>query len=215
MPATAIIPFKPENPKTRLSSVMNREERAGFACAMLGDVLSALRGTGCNSLILSTHPFSYPGTEVLVSSLGLNESLNEILPGYSGPVAIVMADLPLADTGSLERLMSSPTDVGLVPGRGGGTNAIFIRQGYRFRVNYYGPSFQKHRDFCIDQGLSYSIADSMRLHIDVDEPYDLVEVLLHGSGESLRFLENLGFSWEITGGRLRVMREGIPDQGHR
>jgi 2-phospho-L-lactate/phosphoenolpyruvate guanylyltransferase len=206
MPVTAIIPFKPENPKTRLASVMNREERAHFACAMLTDVVAALRGAGCTPLILSTHPFSFPGVEVQVSRSGLNESINGILPIYSGPVCIVMADLPLADPESLERLVTASADVSIVPGRGGGSNCIFIREGHRFRVNYYGASFQKHWNYCREHGLHVTVTDSMRLHIDIDEPYDLVEVLLHGSGESRRFLEALGFSLEITEGRLRVAR---------
>ena len=210
MPITAIIPFKPENPKTRLSSVMSRAERARFACAMLTDVTRAVRAAGCNPLILSTHPFVFPDNDVRVVESGLNETLNQVLPLYQGHVCIIMADLPLADRESIVRLVSSEADVAIVPGRGGGTNCLSIREGRRFRASYYGASFKKHWDYCVEHGMTAEVTDSMRLHIDIDEPYDLVEVLLHGSGESRRFLDSIGFSLEITGGRLKIHRDSLP-----
>jgi 2-phospho-L-lactate guanylyltransferase len=210
MPITAIIPFKPQNPKTRLSSVMSRVERASFACAMLTDVTRAVRAAGCTPHILSTHPFSFPDTEVQVVESGLNETLNQVLPLYKGHVCIIMADLPLADRESILRLVSSGADVAIVPGRGGGTNCLSIREGHRFRASYYGASFKKHWDYCAEHGMTAEVTDSMRLHIDIDEPYDLVEVLLHGRGESRRFLDDIGFSLEITDGRLRVHRDSMP-----
>jgi 3-hydroxyacyl-CoA dehydrogenase len=43
MSVTALIPFKPKNPKTRLSCVLDEQEREAFAHAMLLDVVDAVR----------------------------------------------------------------------------------------------------------------------------------------------------------------------------
>jgi 2-phospho-L-lactate guanylyltransferase len=50
------------------------------------------------------------------------------------------------------------------------------------------------------------VVDSFRLHTDVDEKEDLVEVLIHGQGEARRCLESLGFTLSIEGGRVGVER---------
>ncbi|MBQ4597562.1 MAG: 2-phospho-L-lactate guanylyltransferase, partial [Methanocorpusculum sp.] len=53
----ALIPFRPVNPKTRLSGVLTQEEREEFAQVMLGDVISAVRRTGCTATLLCTSKY--------------------------------------------------------------------------------------------------------------------------------------------------------------
>ena len=61
MRATAIIPFKPKNPKSRLSCILDEAEREAFAEAMLLDVVTAVKEADCQPVIL--------GTELLILSL--------------------------------------------------------------------------------------------------------------------------------------------------
>jgi 2-phospho-L-lactate guanylyltransferase len=118
-----------------------------------------------------------------------------------------MADLPLADAASVRRVISTEKDLSIVPGRGGGTNAIFMKEPQKFHVDYYGTSFLKHMKIAADAGLSVDVIDSFRLHTDIDEPEDLVELLIHGTGKSRAYLEALGFSLSVDKGRVSVERK--------
>ena len=86
-----------------------------------------------------------------------------------------MADLPLVNPEVIGRIISTPSDIAFGPGRGGGTNAIFIKDCSLFHVDYYGASFLKHKKIAEESGLSCDIVDSFRLHTDVDEEEDLVD----------------------------------------
>ena len=206
MSVRAIIPFKPKNPKTRLSPVMSLEERERFAEMMLGDVLDAVVEGGCTPTILSTAPYQLTGVETLVHGGGLNEALNEILPRSEGPTLIVMSDLPLITPANVSEMVSTTARMAMVPGRGGGTNAIFLPNPMGFRADFYGASFLKHLEIAGDLGLSVEIIDSFRLHDDIDEVEDLVEVLTLGTGASRRYLERLGFVLSTENGRVGVKR---------
>jgi len=203
----AVIPFKPKNPKTRLSCVLDLDEREKFAQLMLCDVVVAARESGCEPFILATEPFPFGDTPVVQDVRGLNEALNDLLARTPGPLLILMADLPLTTPDALRRVLSTTADMAVVPGRGGGTNAIFLCRADRFRVSYYGASFRKHLKIAKEAGLSCEVVDSFRIHTDVDEKEDLVELLIHGEGLSRAYLEELGFSITIEKGRVGVERK--------
>lgn len=203
----AVIPFKPVDPKTRLSCVLNREERESFARVMLLDVVTAVWESGGNPTILSTHPsLSCPNAEVVVTAAGLNDALNAYFAQEKEPVCMVMADLPLVTPDALQRVVGTRDDIAIVPGRGGGTNVLFLRDTRRFRADFYGASFLKHLRIAAEFGCSVEVVDSFRLHTDVDEKEDLVELLIHGTGRSREFLESLGFSLVTERGRVGVER---------
>lgn len=203
----ALIPYKPKNPKTRLSTLLSQEEREGFAFAMLEDVVSAAKDAMCSPVIVGTELFDSELVQVTVKDADLNQTLNEILPTVETGLVILMADLPLADEASLKRVISTTCDMAIVPGRGGGTNVIFMKDPKKFHVDYYGTSFVKHMKIAAEAGLSVEVIDSFRLHTDIDEEEDLVELLIHGSGRSRAFLETLGFSVATETGRARVVRK--------
>jgi 2-phospho-L-lactate guanylyltransferase len=206
MSVRAIIPFKPKNPKSRLSRVLSLEEREELAGRMLADVLDAVVDAECMPSILSTAPYRVTGVETIVHPGGLNEALNEILPKAEGPTLIVMSDLPLATQANITELVSSTAQMSMVPGRGGGTNAIFLKDPSRFRADFYGASFLKHLEIAAEANLSCEIIDSFRLHDDIDEVEDFVEVLTLGSGSTRRYLERLGFTLVTENGRVGVKR---------
>jgi 2-phospho-L-lactate guanylyltransferase len=117
-----------------------------------------------------------------------------------------MSDLPLATPANIEELVGTKAQMAMVPGRGGGTNAIFLKDPSRFRADFYGASFLKHLEIAAEADLSCEIIDSLRLHDDIDEVWDLVEVLTLGSGSTRRYLERLGFALSTEGGRVGVKR---------
>lgn len=203
----ALIPFKPKNPKTRLSTILTEEEREQFATSMLEDVKAAVKDAMCQPVLVCSELFDSDDVQVTITGTDLNGTLNAILPQNIGPTLIIMADLPLADAASVRRVISTPQDIAIVPGRGGGTNAIFMKEPQKFHVDYYGTSFLKHMKIATDAGLSVEVIDSFRLHTDIDEPDDLVELLIHGTGKSRAFLESLGFILSVTRGRVVVERK--------
>ncbi len=203
----ALIPFKPKNPKTRLSSLLRPEEREQFAAAMLEDVKAAVKDAMCSPVLVCSELFDSEDVQVTITDTDLSGTLNAILPQSIGPALIIMADLPLADGPAVRRVISTQKDIAIVPGRGGGTNAIFMKEPQRFHVDYYGTSFSKHVKIAQDAGLSVEVVDSFRLHTDIDEPEDLVELLIHGTGKSRAYLEGLGFALSISPGRVGVERK--------
>jgi 2-phospho-L-lactate guanylyltransferase len=203
----AVIPFKPRNPKTRLSCVLDEPEREAFAEAMLLDVVGAVRDADCQAVILSTELFDSDLVQVTIKDMGLSDALNEYLSCAVTDVLIIMADIPLADRESIKRVTGTKKDMAVVPGRGGGTNVIYVKEPARFHVDYYGGSYLKHMRISAECGLSCEVIDSFRLHTDIDEKEDLAELLLHGSGKSRAFLEERGFSLTTENGRVGVERK--------
>ncbi|HDQ08045.1 MAG TPA: 2-phospho-L-lactate guanylyltransferase [Methanoculleus sp.] len=207
MPIDAVIPFRPVNPKTRLSDIMDQQEREAFARIMLGDVICALRGAGCSPCILCTTAYHHPGARTCIDEQGLNEALNDYLAGCGiGPVLIFMSDLPLATAEGIRRVTATDRDIAIVPGRGGGTNVIFIRDPSRFRVDFYGASFCDHLAIAKAADLSVDVVDSFFMSTDIDEREDLVEILLHAKGESRGFLQGIGVGLSLETGRVSVQR---------
>ena len=135
--------------------------------------------------------------------------------GSWGGVAVVMADLALATPDALTRLFDpdrdgnrseeSSADVTIAPGRGGGTNALVVRQP-AFRVDYHGASYLDHRRAAERLDATVHTVDSYRLAVDIDEPTDLAEALLHGSGAASVWLREAGFTLETDDGRVTATR---------
>jgi len=197
-----IVPFDATAPKTRLAPVLDGAERRSFARAMLSDVLRTLEPTPADPLVVATAPVDCE-TPVEVDDRSLTEAVNARLGAE--PTAVVVADLALATPASVERLFAPDADVTLVPGRGGGTNALAVRDP-SFRVDYHGASFRDHRRIAASVGASVATVDSFRLSTDVDEPADLVEVLLHApDGAAGSWLADRGFEVTVEGIDERVV----------
>jgi 2-phospho-L-lactate guanylyltransferase len=197
-----VVPFAVERPKTRLADALAPAERESFARAMLADVLAAVCAAGREPTVLATAPVEVDAP-VTVDDRPLTEAVNARLDG--APVAVVMADLPLATGSAVERLLAPDADVVFAPGLGGGTNALVARHP-EFRVDYHGASIRDHRRIARDVGASAATVDSFRLATDVDEPSDLAEVLLHGEGQAREWLVDAGFELAVDGGRVGVKR---------
>lgn len=95
----AVIPYKKENAKSRLSSVLDLHEREEFVELMLKDVFNTLRSAGIENIdVLTTSRASIaPDLDVgiIENEKGLNEAINQYLASIDEPVLIAMADLPL------------------------------------------------------------------------------------------------------------------------
>ena len=203
----AVIPYKKENAKSRLSPVLTLGEREEFVEFMLKDVLNTLSKADVNKIdILTTSIYGVSDdieTNVIVSELGLNEVLNKYLSKISEPVMIIMADLPLVTTQHINEIINSDAGVTIVPGKGGGTNILYIKEPAKFHVKYYGSSFRTHCDIANNMSQSVYVYDSFLASIDIDEPQDLVELLLHGHGMAKDYIKQK-FGINVSKGRVKL-----------
>jgi 2-phospho-L-lactate guanylyltransferase len=206
-----LIPFKPANPKSRLAGILSPEEREAFARVMLDDVIAAAKDANCSPVIIATELFDSEDIQITIPDKDLSGTLNEVLQQSVGSILIIMADLPLATGDAIKRVITTKSDMAIVPGRGGGTNVIFLKEPAKYHVDYYGMSFLKHMKIAEEAGLSCEVIDSFKLHTDIDEKDDLVELLTHGTGKSRKYLEDLGFVLSAENGRVGVERKsGAP-----
>ena len=204
-----LVPFDSREPNTRLSPVLDSTERRDFAGAMLDDIVGTVRAAGHAPEILATEPVD-ADCPVRVDEQPLSPAINAVLARSCDPVAIVMSDLALATADALVALFEPAADVVLAPGLGGGTNAIVIRETV-FRVDYHGCSYRKHRREADSRGAAVETVDSFRLAVDIDEPGDLVELLLYGDGEAADWLREAGFELDTTDDRCVLRRDQSPD----
>ena len=203
MTVRVVVPYDATTPKTRLEPVLDAAERSAFAEAMLRDVLDAVAAAADTPEVLATAPVDVPAP-VTVDDRALTPAVNDVLAAAESPVAVVMADLALATSATLQRVLDADGDVVLVPGLGGGTNAVLTRVP-GFRVDYHGASIRDHRRIAADLGATVGTVDSMRLATDIDEPGDLAEVLLHAEGRAADWLRSR-FELDARDGRVDVTR---------
>ena len=215
----AVIPFKKENAKSRLSGVLSETQRQELAVCMLFDVISALEKSGkfdeidiLNSSYSSILNTEFPlNINVLLNEDNLNDALNEYLrksaKHWDGTVLIIMADMPLVTEKHIIELTDMTADVVIAPGSGGGTNALLIRNPEKFHVDYYGTSFLDHLRIAREAGLSVDVYDSFFVSTDMDEPDDLVELLIHGKGGSADYLRYSEISLDTKTGKLELNKK--------
>ncbi|HOK57581.1 MAG TPA: 2-phospho-L-lactate guanylyltransferase [Methanothrix sp.] len=211
-PVHCVVPFKSSGCKTRLSPILSAEQRWLLAVAMLRDVLRALRSIGMVTVLarpgMSEDLILDLNASLRFSELELGDALNVFIDenaaaGWPADLLIVMADLPLICEEDVLGMISVPGDVVLAPGRGGGTNMILIRDG-RFRTRYRGLSFARHQREAEELGIEAGYYYSYRAGCDIDEPGDLIEIMLHSNGESRALLERFGLSIVESEGRARL-----------
>lgn len=204
----AVIPYKKASAKSRLSPVLTREEREEFVELMLNQVIDTLKEAGIGTIdILSPSTYGLENmtkANVLLDKSDLNEALNRYLKQAEEPVIIVMADLPLLSSKHVKEITSTKKDVCVVPGKGGGTNSLFIKNPSRYTVRYYGSSFLTHCSIAEETGQSVEVYDSLFAGTDIDEPEDLVELLIHGSGAAKEYISKK-FRLEMSRGRVRLV----------
>ncbi|MEM1578723.1 MAG: 2-phospho-L-lactate guanylyltransferase [Archaeoglobaceae archaeon] len=186
-----VIPFKPVNPKSRLSGILNAEERRKFAEFMLLDVINVLKELNLEIKVVSTSKIEIECVKVVEDVRSLDDCINAELEDL--PKAIVMSDLPLLNKEVLNRFFSCDADIVIAPGRKGGTNMLLVRK-KGFKVSYHYCSFLKHLDIAKSLGFRCKVFDSFYASLDIDDETDLLELMIHGSGKlSKKYLESIGF----------------------
>ena len=204
----AVVPFKTRGAKTRLAPFLSPDERMAFSKAMLRDVLRSLKGVDVTILATDDFDPECDWAHVELNRRDLNTALNAYIRHEHEPTLIVMSDIPLMQEWHVREMYSE--GVTLVPGRGGGTNAIFMCDPYRFKVDFYEVSFLKHVAIAKDRGLPLKILDSFFMSTDIDKPEDLAEVLIHRPRDSGAYLSSIGVRLNYSKSRIGVARSHEP-----
>jgi 2-phospho-L-lactate guanylyltransferase len=201
-----VIPYKPVNPKSRLSAVFSENDRKRFVELSLENVLLTLKESKMKRIeIISKSPLHpneekriksvFDGTDteiiVLTDTRDLNAAINDYLKISDSPILIVMADLALITKNDIAAMISEPFSengqsegfIRIAPGKDGGTNMLYIQTPKCYEVNYYGESFKKHREEAEKRKSACEIYESFSAAADMDEPEDLENILIHGEGE--------------------------------
>ncbi|MCL2549600.1 MAG: 2-phospho-L-lactate guanylyltransferase [Methanimicrococcus sp.] len=203
-----VIPYKPNQPKSRLSAVFTEEERKLFVELTLENVLSALKDAGIKQAEILCKSLPEPESEQRIRAMfrgeeaemifsvderDLNTAMNDYLKKAGDPVLIVMADLALLTKENIAAMIAPPAAaeagfVRIAPGKDGGTNMMYIGAPDLFEVNYYGKSCEKHREEAKNKNLACEIYNSFSAAADIDEPEDLTDILTHGKGKLSEFV---------------------------
>lgn len=141
--ATVVVPFRSSDPKQRLDG-LDAAGRSLLAHAMLADVLAAAVPVG-PVLVVAQDEVELPASTTHVPDPGRGQGVAvqaaldaAAAAGQSGPVVVVNADLPCADTRDLLALAGATPDGGIaiVAAADGTTNALALADGALFEPVY-------------------------------------------------------------------------------
>jgi len=186
----AIVPFHECSvAKTRLASLLDKEERAQLSLTMLLDVLTALRRTRrFAEVVLVTRDVDgarlgrTKGARILSEgpSRGLNRAVRKGigLAEREGAVQVLIipADVPLVTPMDLERILRAgrEKEVVVVPSYDeGGTNALLLSPPAIMPVAYGRDSFKRHCRVARNRDLRVRVVRLRSLQLDIDTPSDL------------------------------------------
>lgn len=199
-----IIPVKGENPKGRLSPLLNPAQRRQLQIAMLEDTLQTIikaRMIGQTFVVSSdpqilefVHRFG-AGSIAEREDAGVTAA---VLRGLEATVSyarrlVIPADLPLL---TVEDLKAAPmlaregAQVVLSPSETfDGTNMLLLARGVELPLHYDDDSFRKHFADAVAVGLRVAVYYSKGVGFDVDRPRDLHKFFkFHKRGNTLTFL---------------------------
>ncbi len=199
-----VIPVKGENPKGRLSSLLDSKQRRQLQVAMLEDTLQTLikaRMIGHAFVVSSdedvlefvkrfgANSVAEPG------DAGVNSAVNRGLEETASfdRQLIIPADLPLL---SVEDLKAGPmlaregAQVVISPSETfDGTNMLLLTRGVGLPLHYDDDSFRKHFASATSRRLRVAVYYSRGVGFDVDRPSDVHRLFkYHKRGSTLTFL---------------------------
>ena len=179
--------MKSSGAKSRLSSVLSRDERQELTTLLLSGVLKALRGAG---LVATTHLVSSDskmlrlatrlgaGTVREARDAGVNAAVEAGVRalGFPAKVLVLPSDLPLLRASHLRHIiaLSEQLQVVIAPSATfNGTNALVFPPRAGLPLSYDNDSFWNHIKASGRKGLSVGIVSKPGLTFDLDSPDDL------------------------------------------
>ncbi len=206
----ALVPAKALNlAKSRLSAVLDEEERRQLALAMLEDVLRALQAVPRLNLVATVSPDSEVlarartlGSEPITeppSAHGINQALTHALgiisPRGIDALLIVVADVPAISPPDIESVLDAlPSDRGAVicPSVAQGTSALALCPPGAIPFRFGQRSFAAHQREAAAHDLPARVLRVDSLANDIDSPDDLLDLISRPADSTThRLLERL------------------------
>lgn len=214
MEICAVIPVKNfDQSKSRLSSLLHRQERIELSRILLQDILNTL--LLCHELTKTVVVTSDPSAKEITENLGLECLLQHEDKGVNSAVRCADGYLYKANIGAsitipcdLPLLLREDIDYvcRLIPGRG---SSVIVCPSYKFDgtnllvrnpinifsdTRYDSSSFQGHLEASIKAGANTKVLLCRRLMIDLDTPEDLRLILGSDapSNKSISYLRKIG-----------------------
>lgn len=191
----AVVPVKLiAETKQRLAPLLASPERAALACAMLGDVLSALtQARGLDGVLVVTGDAQAAAIARAAGALVLHDDQNAGTSAAANAAArhlsasgcagmlVVPADVPLITSVDVERIIAAHRDapsVTLAPASmDGGTNALACSPPGAIPFCFGDESFARHCDAASALGIEPQIVRLARIGQDIDRPEDVAAFL--------------------------------------
>jgi 2-phospho-L-lactate/phosphoenolpyruvate guanylyltransferase len=203
---TVLVPVKRGNPKSRLTPILDRDDRRELVRRMLKDVMGTLRASG---LIRQTYIIS-SDEEILRYTSGLGaEPIAEVGErGVSAAVEwgmrethdaegwlILPSDIPFLTTQDVSRVLEfneAGMEVVLAPSREfNGTNLLLFERGYPVKLSYDKDSFSNHLAAAARSGYTVAVYCSRTVTLDLDSIEDIRLALSFGvKNVTTSFLES-------------------------
>ncbi|MCD6529160.1 2-phospho-L-lactate guanylyltransferase [Candidatus Bathyarchaeota archaeon] len=204
----AIVPVKRlKDSKTRLSSLMNKEERVNLTLAMLTDVLKAIKESLVDEIVVVSSSLEvcdvaerYHAKFLKERSPGLRNAVTQASRWCASRgiecTLFIPADVPLitrADVNAIVDLCKRERQVVISPSKSGGTNALLRRPTDVIPTFFGVESFRKHLEYLIERRVNYEVYVSPRIVLDIDSPEDLYEAFKTVEySTAKRYLEETG-----------------------
>lgn len=180
---TVIVPMnRLDRVKGRLDPLLTGTERRALMLATLATVLEAVRGAGETPLVLTADPEEFVEAGIEASYLaedglggGLNGQLERVTAGLEAAL-ILHADLPLATSGAIARVLDAgtgPRGIAIVESADGGTNAMLLRPAGAFALAYGKGSHAAHVAAAGAAGYRVVRVEAPELALDLDTEDDL------------------------------------------
>ena len=184
----AVVPMKPLRlAKSRLAPALTAPQRAALTLGMLRGVIAAAQGAPVSAAWVvggddaARQVAADMGADWRRDAAGdLNAALAAAMrDAFEGGCAALYlpADLPFIGADDVSALLETSQGGALLTfapaQRDGGTNAMLIPRGSRFRPLLGKRSFSRHKASAEALGIPYAVCDSGGFAIDLDTPADL------------------------------------------
>ena len=197
----AIIPVKKlDEAKTRLSSLLSKNERREFCLEMLEDVLVTVKTTRCirRTVVVSGDPAvlqvakRFGVVPLMESQPGLNQAvsgaINWCVQNGAKSTLILPADIPSVTPRDLNKIFSLGKEVAMVisPSRSeDGTNALLLTPPNALPTFYGKHSFQLYIIKASKRAISYRKIKLPRIALDIDTVEDPFSQSLYTDTEEI------------------------------
>lgn len=214
MKTFAIIPVKKfENGKTRLSSLLDADDRIHLSGLMLADTLSALAGAKSlqhNNIVVvsgdrrAEEIAAKRGARFIREDResGVNSAV-ELADCYctdqgADATIVIPQDLPLLDPYDIDMACDMAENekscIVICPSlRYDGTNLLLRKPPFAIKTYYDNDSYQAHIKSASKAGIAVKLYFSRKLMVDIDTPEDarqLAKEVVEGSSNTLEFIRS-------------------------